>query len=95
MASRVNDNYVRFELSRAAVCYIVQAQHVGQYVRQDREPRDWPLTWDPKWWKPEPCSAEPAPLIKVKDAIYMLKVARELIAEEIYRLQRMEDKDAK
>lgn len=92
-----DDEHVNHELLSAAICYIVQATCEGLRVWQTQHvegthvpilPSHWPMTWHPKWWKPEPRAKGSCPLIERSDAIRMLEKAGALIAAEIDRLLR-------
>lgn len=95
---------IDFELTKAAICYarqamlygcsawqIMSSEAPGVYVKC--MPPDWPATWDPKHWKPEPRGQGHRPFIKKQDAIRMLEKAGALIAAEIDRLLHTPDID--
>ena len=96
-----DDQHVNHELPSAALCYVKQAMLEGLCVWQTNHvggvpvpilPGCWPMTWSPKWWKPDPrVPGDGSPMIRRNDAIRMLEKAGALIAAEIDRLLRGAD----
>jgi hypothetical protein len=79
-----DDDWVHNELALAASCYVMPKEH--RKVEDDwgvsRRKYLWP--WDKKWWSPTP-----------KNRIRELEKAGALIAAEIDRLLRLEEKNGR
>lgn len=71
-----DDTHVNGELANAAIAYLLH-EKPRKKVKRNGPPLFWP--WDAKWWKP-------------KDRIRNLERAGALIAAEIDRLQRLENR---
>ena len=83
-----DDQYLNQELPMAAACYTMMAEILTRSDNEDRRqiiaeeatpPVKWP--WDARWWKPSP------------DPVRNLEKAGALIAAEIDRLKRLEQRN--
>lgn len=76
-----DDEHGDSQMADAAMCYIARAiNNVSEFTHPLTQPHAWP--WDAEWWKPS------------DNPVRNLVKAEALIAAEIDRLQRKQDKES-